>query len=81
MGGDVEDARQLCDLGGDGDRQEEHRDGEHLRDERVEDLWHVDQDDGSDSGSGKGPKSWLQVQPAQSTSSVRRSSRADCTAA
>lgn len=75
--GDVEDPGQLGDLGGDGDREQEDRDRDHLHHDGVEDVGHGDQDD----GSGSGPKTWLQVQPAQSTSSVRRSSSAARTSA
>ena len=71
--GDVEDAGELRDLRRHGDRDEEDRDREDL----MEDLAHGV----GDHGSGTGPNSWLQVQPAQVTSSLRRSSSAACTSA
>ena len=81
VGGDVEDAGQLGDLGGHGDREQEDRDRQHLGQDGVQGLAHGD--DGWRAavvtGSGTGPNCWLQVQPAQSTSSRRRSSRADRT--
>ncbi len=73
MGGDVEDAGELGDLRGHRDGQQEDRDRKDL----VQDLGHRAQP----SGSGSGPKTWLQVQPAQVMSSARRCSRAACTAA